>query len=649
MRALAIVALIAACGDEPDYEPPGPHDRSMVILGIDGMDPVLIERYRDRLPNLWALAERGAFSKLATSDPPQSPVAWSTFITGAHSDHHGIYDFVHRDPRAMSPYLSTSRTYGPSRTIEIGSLALPLGSSGVELLREGDAFWQLLERAGVPARVVKIPANFPPAASSVNPSLSGMGTPDLLGTYGTFQVITDNPELVDTSVAGGIIAPVSFEDERARAELTGPPNPLSAGGEAMKLAVDIVRDREAGAAMIRLGDVEVILTEDEWSGWVPVAFDPGLLGGPVGGIVRLYLADLEPRLRLYVSPINIDPLDPVMPISSPPGYAAAIARDIGRFYTQGMPADTKALAAGVLSDDEFLEQAYLVLSERERLLDRELAAYRGGLFFFYVSSIDMVSHMFWRSLEPDASAEDAAYAHVIPDLYARIDRLIGRVAAEIGDDVPLVVMSDHGFASYRKKVHLNTWLAQQGYLVLRQGEPGEGPLGHIDWTRTQAYALGLNQLFINRSGRERNGVVDAAGAAVLRDQIARKLKMLRDPETGGRVVTDVIDVAAEGPIDAFSDRAPDLLVGFNRGYRSSDESAIGAVGDVVLEQNRDKWSGDHCMDSRLVPGILVTSFELPGGARPTLADLAPTVLEYFSVDIPKTIAGRSFLSQEETR
>lgn len=649
MKLIAALLALAACGSDPSFEPPGPYPRSMVILGIDGMDPQLVERYKDRLPNLWALAKRGGFSRLQTTDPPQSPVAWSDFITGAHSGHHGIYDFVHRDPRTMEPYLSTSRTYGPDWTFEIGSLALPLGSGGVKLLREGDAVWQLLEGAGIPARVFRIPANFPPAASAENPSMSGMGTPDLLGTYGTFHVITDMPELVGQHLAGGIVAAVNFDGDRARAHLTGPPSPLSASGEAMTLGVDIVRDRAAGAAMIRLGDIEVILTEDEWSDWVPIAFDPGLLGGPVAGMVRLYLADLDPRLRLYVSPINLDPLDPAMPIASPPGYAAAVAREVGRFYTQGMPTNGKALTAGVLTDDELLEQADIVFDERERMLEHQLEAYQGGLLFFYVSSIDEVSHMFWRAIEPDASPADAAYAHVIPELYERADRMVGRVAAAIGDDVALIVMSDHGFASYRKKVHLNTWLAQQGYLVLRDGEPGPGPLGHIDWSKTQAYALGLNQLFINQAGRERDGVVDSGAAAVLRKQIARKLQLLRDPETGARVVTRVVDVEAEGLTGRFTGRAPDLIVGYNRGYRSSDESALGAVGKSIIEPNRDKWSGDHCMDSRLVPGVLFTSFPLVAGARPALADLAPTVLEYFAVDIPEAIAGKSLLPEKESR
>lgn len=612
--------------------------RKLIVLGIDGMDPVLLAKYIDQglVPNLAKLAENGQFRPLATTNPPQSPVAWSTFSTGMDASGHGIYDFVHRDPHDLEPYLSTSRTE-QADTVDVGGIVVPLSSAETHLLREGRTFWQDLEDARIPATVVKMPANFPPAESRTNESMSGMGTPDLLGTYGTFQVITDDPSLVGRSLNGGIVQAIDWSDSGlGRAALAGPPDPLSTGGQLLSMGVDVVRDHERPVALVRFGDRSVMLQPGEWSEWVPVGFDPGVLGGEIGGMVRLYLKSLRPHLSIYVSPINLDPLDPAMPVSSPDSYATELAESIGRYYTQGMAQDTKALSAGVLTDDEFLSQAQLVFDERLELLHYELDRFESGALFFYISSIDQLSHVYFRSLDPDAPAKDRAYADVIPNLYQRVDRAVGEVMARVGDDTDIVIVSDHGFAPYRTKVHLNTWLAQRGYLTLLPPERVQpGPLGHIDWSATQAYALGLNQLFVNLRGREASGVVPPSEREVLLRRLTRELESFRDPETGQRVVTS----AVEPPRGAFIERAPDLIVGYNRGYRSSDESAMGQVGSVVLEPNTDKWSGDHCMDPRFVPGALLSTAALSDDDM-GLIDLAPSILDYFGVAPPAAMTGK---------
>ncbi|RMH39036.1 MAG: hypothetical protein D6689_17820 [Deltaproteobacteria bacterium] len=632
--AAAAIAL-AACASEP-ASPLA--QRRLLVLGVDGMDPQLLRQYmrEGRTPHLAALAERGGFVALGTTNPPQSPVAWSTFATGLAPSHHGIYDFVHRDPHALAPYLSTSRVE-PGSAITIGSFALPTSGPKVELLRGGVAVWELLGRHGIPSTFVKLPANFPPRGGPHAELLSGMGTPDLLGTYGTFHLFTDDAgRIAKGNPSGGQVHALRWSGQHARATLYGPPNPTSATGEPLSLPVDIVTDRHRPVALVRIGDVEALVVEGEWTDWIPIAFDPGLVGGEVRGIVKLYLQSVRQPLSLYMSPINLDPIDPAVPIAAPASYAADLARDAGRYYTQGMPEDTKALADGVLSDDEFLAQADQVFAERLRLLDRELSRFDRGVLFFYFSSIDQVSHMFFRALAPDAPAHDARYANVIPDLYERVDAAIGRAIDRAGPDTPVIVLSDHGFAPYRRKVNLNTWLAEHGYLALRSDGAGDGPLGHIDWERTQAYALGLNQVFINVRGRERHGSVPASQRAVVAERLARQLEQMRDPDTGARVVTRayVLD-----PGD-YPDRTPDLIVGYARGYRSSDESAVGTVTERVVEDNRDKWSGDHCMDPSHVPGVLIASEPLvTGGDPPSLADLAPTILSRYDIAPPPAMHG----------
>lgn len=622
-------------------------DKRVVVLGVDGMEPRLLDQYmrEGRMPNLEALAERGTYMPLATTFPPQSPVAWSSFITGTHTGDHGIYDFVHRDPHELGPYLSTSRTRS-AETWELGPWRLPnpFSSADVELLRGARAFWQELEDHHVPATVVKVPANFPPADSRVNESMAGMGTPDLLGTYGTFQLFTDDPAFVGRKVSGGVIHALDFgSGHRARAGLEGPPDMLSAKGEPLTVDVDIARDPERDVALVRVGGEEHVLQPGDWTDWIPVGFDMSLSTSDLPGMVRLYLAELRPHVRLYASPTNIDPTAPAMPISAPASYAEGVAADIGRFYTQGMPEDTKALAAGALSDAEFLAQAELVWQERMRLLDRELERFLsgdGGVLFFYFSSIDQLSHVFWRTIDPELRpehvAEDSRYAHVIPDLYARIDAVVGDMIERIGPDIDIVVMSDHGFSPYRYKVHLNTWLAQQGYLsLLPPDQVKPGPLGHIDWDSTQAYALGLNQVFINLKGREKHGVVPPEERDVLVQRLARQLEGFRDPDTGAYVVTEAVQ---PGPTTEFEDRAPDLLVGYARGYRSSDESAVGKVTETIIEPNRDKWSGDHCMHPSHVPGVLLTNRQVEA-SEASLLDLAPTILSYFGVAQSESMTG----------
>ena len=513
-RAVLLLACCACAGD-PDTHAAAKraYPRGLIVLGIDGMDPKITRELlaAGQLPNLAALLARGGtFGELDTTMPPQSPVAWSTIITGEDLGGHGIYDFVHRDPQDVTPYLSTSRTEPPNHVIELGSYAFPLDSAKVELMREGRAFWQDLEDAGVPATVVKIPANFPPAPSKAAESSSGMGTPDLLGTYGTFQVFTDDPQL-QAPLKSGIVHRLEWAGQRARSTMSGPPNPIRAALEPMDLPVEIVRDAKRDVALVRLGDRDVILTPGEWSDWIPIAFDPGLLGGDVHGMVRLYLRGLRPTFHLYASPMNIDPLSPAMPVSSPPDYAAALAHDVGRSYTQGMPEDTKALASGVLSPPEFLTMVGHVMDETWAALDRELGRFHGGLLFVYLSSIDQTSHVFFRSLDPEAPPEERAYADAIPALYRQVDGWLGKVIARAPSGTEVLVMSDHGFTHYRTKVHLNSFLAHQGYLAgLPEDQRQPGSLGHIDWSRTQAYALGLNEVFVNLAGREAHGIVSPA-------------------------------------------------------------------------------------------------------------------------------------------
>lgn len=644
---LVLVAALAAvgCSEKPTERAPraNPSGKNLVILGIDGMDYQLTRRYmrEGKLPNLKKLADKGHFRKLRTTKPPQSPVAWSTFLTGVGPAGHGIYDFVHRDPKDISPYLSTSKAEQPDCTIKVGDMRLPYCSAEVKSLRRGVVFWELLEERGIPATVYKVPANFPPHEHWHTETVSGMGTPDLMGTYGTFQLLTEDRELAGEKFSGGVMHAITFDGERhAEAVLHGPPNVYHKDAPAMELEVDIVVDRARKVALVELSGQKVMLELDEITDWIPIAFEAPMFMGSVPGMVRLMLKSVDP-VAIYVSPINLDPTDPVMPISSPREFSAQLADKAGRYYTQGMPEDTKALGHELLSDDEFLVQAEAVYEERMRLLDNALESYDGGLMFFYFSSLDQLCHVFWRSLDVPEDHELHEHADVIPDIYERMDAAVGMVMERLPEGTELIILSDHGFAPFHSKVHLNTWLYQKGYLALREdGSRGPGPLGHIDWSRTQAYALGLNQLFINQVGREPEGAVPVEEREALKRRLIRDLEQMRDPSTGRRVVRRVFEFDTA----ANPERAPDLMVGYDRGYRSSDSSAMGKIGDKVIEPNEEKWSGDHCMDPAVVPGVLFSTMPLTEDHKHHLADMTPTILDYFELPAPEGLEGKSVLA-----
>ena len=635
---LALACALSSCGGDA---PPAP---SVVVLGFDGMDHALATRLmgEGRLPNLARLAARGRFQALETSVPPQSPVAWSDFVTGLDSGGHGIFDFVHRDAATMLPYLSTTRVEPTGRVLAFGRWQLPLGAGEVTLLRHGTAFWEPLEAAGVPAWIIRMPANFPPSGRASR-ELSGMGTPDLLGTYGTFSYFTTAPAALAEDFSQQVFT-APLEDGVFRARLEGPPDPFRQDGAPATAAFTVYVDAANPVAKIVLGDGEALLVEGEWSEWLPAEFGLSLPGQALHAIVRFYLRRARP-LELYASPLNLDPIRPALPISTPEGFSAELARATGRFYTQGMPEDTKALTARAFDRDEFLAQARITAGETRRQLAWLLEQFRGGLLFHYFGHLDQVSHMMWAPTDPTHPAHDpvadSAYRGVVEGLYVQADSIVGETLARIGGDALLVVMSDHGFASWKRAVHLNTFLRERGYLALDAGG-GADPDGYfpgVDWSRTQAYALGLNGLYVNLRGRERVGVVPPDQRRIVLDELTTALLRLTDPATGGPVVARVYrsDEAFREP--ARPDVGPDLIVGYARGYRGSNESAIGHVTDSVVTDNLGAWSGDHAMAHDAVPGVLFTSRRLRREVT-SLRDLAAALLaEYGVEDFPPRRGG----------
>ncbi len=629
----------------------------MVILGIDGMDPQLLTKFmhEGHMPNFARLAAMGSFVPLGTSIPPQSPVAWSNLITGQNAGGHGIFDFIHRDPKTLALYFSTSKVEGPKHSLTVGPWVVPLGSGTAEQLRHGKAFWEILDEHGVPNTIFRIPANFPPIAAKGN-TLSGMGTPDLRGTYGTFTFYTDDPLAATGIVEGGQIVPVEVQDWQAKANLIGPDNSFRKGSPAATEPFVVSIDPNGAVAHFAVQDEQFILREGEWSSWVHIEFQLIPFFGKVKGICRFYLKQTHPRFQLYVSPINIDPADPALPISTPSSYSRHLSEESGEYYTQGISEDTKALSAAVLDDKEYLQQATEVLAEHRRMFASEFAKFsnretsNAGLFFFYFSSLDLNSHMFWRLTDPEHPGYDAALAavhgSVIENFYAQMDEVLGEVMAKLDERTTLLVVSDHGFAPYARSFNLNTWLLEQGYIVLKEGmaaaTDSAEPLANVDWSRTRAYGLGLNGLYLNLRGRDREGIVSPGDESDrVMKEISGKLLAMRDTKNGLAVITrmDRAQDVYQGP---YAQAGPDAIVGYNRGYRAGWKTILGAFPPEVLEDNTNPWSGDHCMDYTQVPGVLLSNRKVRAGSH-ALTDIAPTILGEFGIVPTAEMKGHSVL------
>jgi len=651
---LATISRASAAAKDRGATSPTPRAQTgtppnVVVLGIDGMDPRLLEGFvaRGLMPHFARLMQEGNYRHLGTSTPPQSPVAWSNFITGMDPGGHGIFDFIHRNPKTYAPLFSAALVTEPTKTVTIGSLVIPLSHGKTTLLRKGTAFWQVLGAHDIARTVFRIPANFPPAPGGGR-TLSGMGTPDLLGTYGTFGYYTDDNLYDGIHITGGALYPIAVRDGHVEAALVGPPNSLRKGRPTLHARFTVDIDTKNNIALFTVDGRQAIVRAGQWSPWLPVRFP--LLGRlkSLSGIVRFYVRSLSPHVNIYATPININPAHPALPISTPKNYASELYRRIGYYYTQGMPEDTKALEYGMLDDAEFVAQTDIVLDERWKMLRSVLDDYRGGFLFFYVSTIDQSCHVLWRNMDPKHPAHTPSlkFADRIERLYVQMDSMLALVQSRIPDNATLIVMSDHGFAPYYYKVNLNTWLYRNGYLALLDpGEMGQhAALTNVFWRRTRAYGLGINGLYINQLGREGRGTVEAGAASrALVREIREKLLAWIDPATGQHVVTAafVSDSTYHGP---EAHHGPDIVVGYNRGYRCSDESALGTLTQRIITPNLGKWSGDHCMDPHRVPGILLSNRAI-AAKRPRLRDLTVTILRLYGIAPPAVMRGHDVFAR----
>ena len=680
MRKLAFVlavAVAASCAGKPPAHTGKPR---MVILGFDGMDPRLVREFmaQGQLPNLKKLSERGGIFDLTTTVSPESPTSWASFATGVNPGKHNIYDFLVRDTNTYLPDLGmVKRIPG-----EFLWNYIPIKRPRVESIRGGESFWVTAGRAGVPSSILTVPITFPPEDVPNGELLSGLPLPDIRATMGTFYYFaTDLSRYEEGNTEfGGILKHLTFEGDTAKTELVGPPNPMIRGqiqairrkaaslsdadrtaiGELeakqdVDLPITINWTRGSNQALIDLDGQKIPLKTGEWSQWIYLRFDVNMLIR-VHGMVQLLLMNAGNELQLYVSPVNFKPDEAPTPMSYPAGFSGDLFRKLGPFRTLGWAEATWPLNEGRMDEKTFMDDLYKAFDDRARVILDRLTTRNWDVLVGVIESTDRVQHMMWRLTDPASpmyTADLAAkYGDSILRVYRRADNFVGQVLEHLDDSVDVMVVSDHGFHSWRKSVNVNTWLVENGYMVLKgQGDQGEKKLEdlfgagsfweNVDWSRTRAYAMGLGQVYFNLRGREAQGIVSpGAEYTQLAGELSKKLVAgLIDPDTKQHIVRSVYkrDDVYTGE---FLGNAADLQMGFEDGYRVSWQTTLGGTPKGIVYDNDKKWSGDHGgFDYQTTAGVLITNRPILT-KTPDIMDIAPTVLQHFGVAIPKAIDGK---------
>jgi predicted AlkP superfamily phosphohydrolase/phosphomutase len=610
--------------------------KKVIVIGLDGLEPSIVEPMlgRGELPNLAKIRASGFYSRLRTTYPAQTPVAWSSFATGTNPGGHGIFDFICRNPETYQPDVALSRFERPKNM---------LAQPRVVNRRRGVPLWQTLSQAGVPSTILRCPCTFPPEAVQGR-MLAGVGVPDLRGSQskGTFYT-QDRTVMAEESEQ--LIQLDSGLDLTTR--VLGPRNTRQSPPSDTSCEIRVQVDKGSPKLVLHTGGApsRIEIAEKGWSDWVRFQFKFSMLQS-VSGIARFYVKQLEPQLEFYASAVNFDPAAPMFPVSSPGDYAKELAEKIGLFSTLGMAEDHNGLNNGRLDEAAYLQQCDLVLRERERMMRFELGRFSEGLFFMLFDTPDRVQHMLWRfrdrehpCFEPDSAPE---FATRIEEHYRQCDALLAPVLEKVDEHTLLMVLSDHGFGTFRRAFDTNTWLWQNGLLALKDNHKPEKDLGEgfaqVDWSKTYAYALGLGGIYLNFKGREGAGILDEGTEAQrVRRAIQSGLAEFPDPGTQRAAIRGVSQ-REELYSGAFVENSPDLLINFYPGFRVSWRTAVGGFAQSLLEDNKRRWSGDHIIDPEAVPGILLMN-RAARHNHTQIIDLAPTILKYLGVRAPQSMEG----------
>jgi predicted AlkP superfamily phosphohydrolase/phosphomutase len=717
VRALALLVLFGlslAAGPlaAQEKETAG---RKLVILGFDGADADLTRQWMDegKLPNLARLRGQGTFAPLRSTIPSQTPVSWSTFSTGLNPGRHGIFDFLKRDVKTYhpsfaaadegtEPFLWGARTpwivgliaalalalllllvlkLFRLRTAIAAAVAVALGlAAGVGTgyaadrflpkerpiainRQQGDTFWELLGRAGKRVEVLRVPVTFPPEPYEHGHLLSGLGTPDLSGRIGKPFYFTS--ELFFTPKGGGdfSVEVVELVDNRGviDTEIKGPPNKLFPDeSEYIVIPMTLTVPEDRSHLRVQVSGNDLTLKPGQWSDWVSFTFPFNRLI-KLQGIGKFRLLSLDPEVKLYLSPIQFDPknLPPGFDLTAPADFIGTLTDRFDRFKTIGWMVDTWSLTNGTIDEQVFLEDVRQTVDKDKEILRGLLADGDWDVLVHYFEFTDRVQHMMFRYFDPKHplyTAEGGAkWGGSILRSYQEMDAIVGEVMQKMPEDAILLVVSDHGFASFRRSMNYNTWLAKNGFMTLT-GEDSERKnledlfdkgdfFVNVDWGKTKAYALGLGQVYVNLKGREAKGIV-APGAEYKRvaAEIKAGLEAFVDPVTGEHPVAHVFTRdEAYGTYDP--ELIPDLIPSNSEGYRVGWQDSLGGIAKEIVEDNTEIWSGDHCsVYPPIVEGILFSNLKLDAGSA-AMGDVMPTILDLYGVKPTTRLDGRSLVAK----
>ncbi len=652
--AVLLLSLLAiSCQQRSHLRSP---EQKLIILGFDGVDPDLLKDWMSagHLPNIQKLAAGGTFQKLGTTNPPESPVAWASFATGLNPGKHGIFDFLRRNPENYFPEIALVSREPPGFLFNW----IPIRPPKVTNTRAGTPFYKTLADFGIKTTVLRMPLEFPPTQLPNGKILGGLSIPDVRGTWGTFFYFASDLTRweVGNTEFGGKLVRIELNDNAVKTEVEGPADPTQKSLKRISIPLQLELDRDKNQVKISLQGQEETVPERKWSHWFNFTFRINTFL-KIHGTGRFCVLETFPELKIYLSPINLDPRDPPLPVSFPPSFSRELAEAAGIYKTLGWAHDTWSLNEEKIDEEVFLQDVFETMQKHATLLYHELKTDPAACTVAVFTATDSVSHVFYRLIDPHHPRYDARLAEKFGDAilraYRQMDEIIGQVFRQMDSRTTLMVVSDHGFHTWRKGFNTNTWLVENGFMKLKGSEDKTRVLDdlfsqgsffpNVDWQRTQAYALGLGQIYINLKGREKQGIVDKVSPDYdsIRNRIIEGLRNSVDPDNGEHVIQEVYKAEAifKGP---QADHAADLQISFRSGYRTSWQTSLGAVPAGVLVANLKKWSGDHCAsDASDTQGIFLCNRALSKLDR-SIMDIAPTALKYFEAPISSEIDGKAF-------
>lgn len=705
LRRLILLAALALAGVAAAQQ------QKVIVLGFDGVDANYTERWMNegKLPNLAKLRDTGTFRPLLPTTPAQTPVSWSTFSTGIDPGRTGIFDFLRRNPKTYLPvFAAFDETTEPFllgkrnpiafaaavtllfaliaavlllRRRRLGGLILlvigaalgagtfaavkkyiPEKRPGVVNRRQGIPFWDAASEAGKKATIIHVPVTFPATdfghGDHQGHMLSGLGVPDVSGRVGKPFYFTSELDFKRAGTNEFSIEVLQLEDNKGviQTAIQGPPNKLFGEPPYISIPMTITVAEDRNSIEIEVSGKKYPLKAGEWTGWVDFVFPFNPLI-KVRGISRFHLLTVQPEVKLYLSPINFDPrsLPPGFKISGPTDWAPELAKEHGPYKTLGWQIDTWAISEGFATEKIFWDDMEWTVAQSRKIFN-SLLQRDDDLLVQCFEFPDRVGHVFWRIVDPKHPAYDAKLAAEWGDAllksYQLMDEIVGdAMKAAERKNALLLVASDHGFASFRRHVHYNTWLVLNGYMTLKTGVQvkdrnvemlfDQGQFWeNVDWSKTRAYAMGLGEVYINVKGREAQGIVEPGTEYdALKKELKERLVAMVDPETNEHPVRRVL--TREEAYKKFDpNMIPDLFVMNNDGYRVSWQTSLGGVPKTLFEDNKAVWSGDHCsVDPEIVKGIFFTNRKLTTGRNPYIADVYPTVLGALGVKAPYELDG----------